>query len=266
MRLLLTLMLACGPRAESPTDAGPAANDAAPDAAPDAQPDAAPDAAASTDPAAPPTATVALEDRWGAVLARDGQWFRTTPGDLAAGSRGVVTLQGTGTTDPCGEAIAPADGGMIIPPPGSPTPQVQPAPAILASLVERAAWRLDELLPEPDLYSPLVTSPDPTKGRGVDVGSVAKVRRHLAPPVLVAAGHRDCNGALALLSADASQVLGWHGFDNACEPLRVLPPTDLDGDGRRELAVWSRSRVLLYGFTEGPGDPSLTLLSEWTCR
>ncbi len=224
------------------------------------------DQAATADTTGVPQAAVGHEEGWGAVLARDGSWYRTTTGDLAAGARAVVPLSGSGQQGACGEGIAPATGAMIIPPAGSPTPEIVPAPVVRAALVERAVWRLDELLPEADLFSPLVTTPDPTKGRGVELGSVAKVRRELAPPVLIAAGVRDCTGALAILDVDAGKVLTWHRIDGACETLRVLPPTDLDGDGHRELAAWSRSRVTLYRLTEGPGDPSLTLLADWTCR
>ena len=217
--------------------------------------------------AAPPAQAQAIaEDGWGAILWREDTWYSTGGGSLGVGPKAVVPLAPTGSTGPCGAVIEDPQGAMITLKAGAATPEITPAPAIQAALVERAAWRLDELLPEVDRFTPLPTSPDPSKSRGVDVGSVAKVRRHGAPPMLVVGGHRECTGMVAILDADAGQILAWDSLPDACEPLRVLSPHDLDGDGHRELAVWSRSRAALYRLTEEPGRVTMVRLADWTCR
>lgn len=249
--MLLALLLSC--------TADPAPTTTAPDAvgAEAPQPDhAGADAAARRQP----------EEGWGAVMWADDTWYSTGGGSLAAGPKAAIELQPTGSTGLCGSVIGDPQGAMIVLPQGAPTPELIAAPAIQAAMVERAAWRLDELLPDADRFSPAPTSPDPSRARGVTVGSVAKTRRHGAPPVLVAAGHRDCTGIIAVLTADASQALTHDTLTDSCEPLRVLPPTDLDGDGKREVAAWSRSRAALYRLDETPGDVALVRLADWTCK
>ncbi|MCK6507693.1 hypothetical protein L6R53_30720 [Myxococcota bacterium] len=259
--MLPLLLLAWSCTSSSPT--GPAPEPPAPAPAVSAPPV---EAAGSGGAPPPPQAQVAAEEGWGAILWREDTWYSTGQGTLAAGPKEVVTLAPTGGTGACGAVVADPQGAMITLKAGAVAPTITPAPAIQAALVERAAWRLDELLPEVDRFTPLPTSPDPSKARGVDVGSVAKVRRHGAPPMLIAAGHRECTGMVAILSTDAGQVLAWDSVADACEPLRVLPPNDLDGDGHRELAAWSRSRAVLYRLTEAPGSVTMVRLADWTCR
>ncbi|NOY28072.1 MAG: hypothetical protein GXP62_19580 [Oligoflexia bacterium] len=253
--MLLALLLSCGTGAPSTPDP----------VAPPPLTDPAIGAATGKKAPLPLLATVAPEPGWGAVMWQDGVWYRTGGGVLAASSRAAVTLKPTGSTGVCGDVVADPKGAMIVLPTGASPPALTPAPAIQAALVERAAWRLDELLPDLDRFSPAPSSPDPSRARGVEVGSVAKVRRHGAPPILVATGHRDCTGVIAVLSADASSALAYGTLDHACEPLRVLPPNDLDGDKARELVAWSRSRVALYRLVETPGSVSLVRLADWSC-
>ena len=94
---------------------------------------------------------------------------------------------------------------------------------------------------------------------------MAKIRRHGAPPVLITSGNRGCTGVIAILNADASETLAWDSLEGACEPLRVFPPNDLDGDGVREVGTWSRSRATLYRMPETPGSIGLVRLADWTC-
>ena len=250
--MLLALLVACSP-APSTTEPAPTPPVVAPAPAPSAE-------------------LAALRARdlpqagWGALLWLDETWYSTGGGTLAAGPKGTVTLAPTGSTGACGAIVADPAGAMITLPVGASAPTLTPAPAIQAALVERAAWRLDELLPTADRYTPLPTSPDPSRARGVVVGSVAKVRRHGAPPVLVAAGHRDCTGVIAVLDAEAGRVLAWDQLTGSCEPLRVLPPNDLDGDGHRELAAWSRGRAALYRLAEDASGVELERLADWTCK
>lgn len=233
---------------------------------PSAGPSAAGPSAAAPSAPVVPTAQVDRVEGWGAVLETGGTWYRSRPGSQAAGPKGLITLTPTGSTGACGEVIEPAPGAMVILPEGAKPGTIEEAPAIQAALVKRAAWRLDELLPAADLFTPAPVSPEPSRARGVTIGSVAKVRRHLAPPVLIAAGHRECTGIVAVLSGDAGQALAQHQLPDTCAPLRVLPPSDLDGDGQLELVAWSPGRAALYRFIEGPGDPRLVLLADWTCK
>jgi len=213
-----------------------------------------------------PKALVAEEPGWGAVMSVDGTWYRTGGGELAATPKGAVPLQPSGSIGPCGDVIAEATGAMIVLKAGATAPAITPAPPIQAALVERAAWRLDELLPAMDPFSPAPTSQDPSRARGVEVGSVAKARQVGGPPILVTAGHRGCAGVIAVLDAEATRVLSYDVLDQACEPLRVLPLNDLDGDGRREVAAWSRSRTALYRLDESQGKANLVRLADWTCK
>lgn len=227
-------------------------------------------------PSAPPAAqTPATDSRraepapepgWGALLFRDEVWMRTGGGEVAVGPKGAQTLQPTGSVGGCGPIVQEAEGAMFALPEGKPAPEITPAPPIQAATVERAAWRLDELLPPLDRFAPLPSSPDPSRSRGVNVGSVVKVRRPSAPPVLVATGYRECTGVLAVLSADAGQTLAYDLLDGACEPLRALAPSDLDGDGQRELGAWSRSRAALYRLADENRQPRLLRLGDWSCR
>jgi hypothetical protein len=228
-----------------------------PPSTPAEEPQAAPD---------PRRASVALEEGWGALLFRDEVWMSTGPGSLAAGPKGIDALRPTGSLGGCGAIVEDPQGAMFVLKPGAVEAPIVAAPAIQANLVERAAWRLDELLPALDRFDPLPTSPDPSRSRGVNVGSVAKIRRHGAPPVLIASGHRGCTGVIAILSGDASETLAWDSLADACEPLRVFPPNDLDGDGVREVGAWSRSRATLYRMPETSGSVSLVRLADWTCR
>lgn len=229
--------------------------------APPAEPEAAPTAPAVDD----RKATSQPETGWGALLYRDDAWMSTSDGTLAVGPKGASTLRPSGSLGACGAIVDDPAGAMFVLKAGASEPTIVPAPAIQANLVERSAWRLDELLPALDRFAPLPTSPDPSRSRGVNVGSVAKTRRTGAPPILIAAGHRECTGVIAVLDGDASSTLAWDSIDQACEPLRVMPANDLDGDGVREVGAWSRSRAVLYRMVETPGSVRLVRLADWTC-
>lgn len=217
-------------------------------------------------PVDPRRASVALEEGWGALLYRDDVWMSTGTGSLAAGPKGISALRPTGSLGGCGPIVEDPGGALFVLQPDAVEVPIVAAPAIQANLVERAAWRLDELLPALDRFDPLPNSPDPSRSRGVNVGSVAKIRRHGSPPVLIASGHRGCTGVIAVLNGDASETLAWDSLEDACEPLRVFPPNDLDGDGVREVGAWSRSRAMLFRMPETPGGVSLVRLADWTCK
>jgi hypothetical protein len=144
-------------------------------------------------------------------------------------------------------------------------PTIIKTPAIRAHLVERAAWRLDEVLPPRDKFSPAVSSTAPSEQRGVKVGSVAKTRRHGAPPVLISTGVRDCTAAIAVVDAKAERTLAHDRVAGVCSPLRVLPAAQLDAQNGREFAVFNETDVILYRLLEDGGRIRLTRLGEWRC-
>ncbi|MCB9780085.1 MAG: hypothetical protein H6742_16080 [Alphaproteobacteria bacterium] len=257
MLAILTLLLACDPVEVTPT-AAPAAGPSATDPVTEAT-------AVTEAPGGPPAAKESLEDGWGALLVHDGQWFRTNDGAVAVGRKGIVPLTGTGEQGPCGELVAEPAGAMIVLKGDGAGVEVPEAPAIQAALVERAAWRMDELLPDLDPFAPAPEAGVPSRSRGVEVGSVVKARRKNAPPVLIATGHRECRGVLAILDLEASEVLVQDSLPDTCDKVRVLPPADLDGDGNRELAAWSEHHVVLYRLDEKPGSVGLTRLARWRC-
>lgn len=205
---------------------------------------------------------------WGAVFHRGEAAYQLSGGAQLAGPRGLgeATL---GDEGPCGGRRitgGPEHPVLALPsgaaPAGAPEkPAANPAP-----VVEAAAWRIDEALPEADRFTP--RSPEaaqPARQRGVALGSVVKVRRYGAPPVLVASGTRDCNGVLAILSSNAAERLATLEVPGGCAMGRVLPPADLDGDGALETAYFSDDTVLLARLHLDEPAPRLEALGAWRC-
>jgi hypothetical protein len=155
---------------------------------------------------------------------------------------------------------------MLALPEGATVPELVKAPAIQAHLIERAAWRLDDILPPRDRFTPRIEEVAPAKQRGIDVGSVVKTRRYGAPPILIAVGVRNCTGALAITDYAAEKILVYERIEGACSVLRVLPAVDLDGDGSREFVVFSDTHVRLYRLDETPGKLGLNRLGDWSCK
>jgi hypothetical protein len=255
MRLWLIMMLACSGEDASSTQAEPAPSKAS---------NPVPTARALTH-AVP--AEVREEAGWGAVFWRAGQAWKVGGGQVMVSA--TVARVGSTQGDPnvCGGVAvkgAPA-GAAIALPEGSPVPEIQKTPAIRAHLVERAAWRLDEILPPRDKYSPAVGATSPAQQRGVSVGSVAKTRRKGAPPILISTGVRDCTAAVAVLDAKAEYTLAYDQVPGPCEKLRVLPATQLDSGPEREFAVFSDTHVILYRLHEESRRPRLSRIGQWTC-
>lgn len=228
-------------------------------------------------PAAPPQAAAPRPDTprarvdlsagqaWGAVLWKDGAAYWKGGGAQLFGAAGALDGAASGEAGPCGRPVSAPPGAVLALPTGG-TAQAPPrAPGNQASVLERAAWRLDELLPARDVYAPALPDRDPSHQRGVTVGSLVKTRREGAPPVLVASGVRDCVAAVALLSADAASALAADEIPKQCTALTVLPPGDYDGDGTREFALTSPERVLLYRLDETQDTPALVRLADWSC-
>lgn len=203
---------------------------------------------------------------WGAVFWREERAWRQGGGEALIGPGGVGVATAGAEQGACGVALSGAPQRAVLALPAGVAPTALPeAPATRADLVERAAWRLDEALPPRDRFSPATSSTDPALQRGVRVGSVVKTRRANAPPLLFAAGSRECAAALVVLDQEAKEVLAWDRLEQVCDPLTLLPTADYDGDGQRELVAYTAGRVLLYRLAEGSGAPRLTRIGDWRC-
>ncbi len=260
MWLLLLGVFSCSPSNEGvPPAQAPPAVEQAPPQAEVVEPKAATGEAATVD--------LTLGEGWGAVFWRDGVASRSGGGDGLLGPAGAGSAKLTGASGPCGAVLegAPARAAVALPA-GKTPPTLPESPATRADLVERAAWRLDEVLPPRDRFSPAIESPDPALQRGVRVASVAKTRRTGAPPVLLSSGARDCVGVVAALDQEASKTLSWDQIPELCEPLSLLPAADLDGDGAREVVGYSEARVMLWRIEEKPGVFRLIRAGDWRCE
>jgi len=212
-------------------------------------------------------ATVEIEAGWGAVFWRNNQAWRVGGGAVLVSRSTAKKITASGTPLICdGVAVkgAPARAALALPE-GAAIPTIKKAPAVQAHTLERAAWRLDEVLPPRGKYSPAVTSAEPGKQRGVEVGSVAKTRRHGAPPVLLATGVRDCSAAITVLGVKADRTLAYDRVPDICTPLRVIPATQLDQTDGREFAAFNDTDVLLYRLNERAGRVGMTRIGHWKC-
>jgi hypothetical protein len=208
------------------------------------------------------------ETGWGAVFWRHATPWKVGGGSIVVGPKAAATVRTGGEALTCNGLAtksAPPHGAVVLPE-GASMPIVPPTPAIQAHRVERAAWRLDEVLPARGRFSSSATSISPSQQRGVEVGSVTKTRRRGAPPFLIATGVRDCTGAVAITDLKAERVLVYDTLSENCKPLRVLPAVDYDGDGQREFSVFNDERVAIYRLIERPGELSMTRLAEFRCK
>ena len=174
--------------------------------------------------------------------------------------------QAIGETGPCGgQLLANRHRAVLVMPEGvhaSPPPS---APKNQASLVEIASWRLGEVLPEATLNEKSADIPQPARQRGLAVGSVSKVRRHGAPPVYLVSGTRQCEAAVAVVNHNLETVLDQASWTGACDPVAVMPPSDLDGDGAREFAVFNSGFVAMLRLLETPGSIRVEPMADWIC-
>ena len=240
--------------------------------------DSTPPAETAPAPAAPSTPTAeaastakkantAIEDTWGGLFWRNAIAWKVGGGSVVVGPKTSGEVRTSGDPLVCGGAAtkgAPKTGALVLPD-GATAPEDRDSPAIQAHRVERAAWRLDEVLPARGRFDSKVTSTIPSRQRGVEVGSVTKTRRYGAPPILIATGVRSCVGAVIFSDSKAEKTLAYDTLSGPCTPLRVIPAHDYDNDGNREFAVFNDQYIRAYRMTETPGRLEMTIIGSWSC-
>lgn len=203
---------------------------------------------------------------WGAVFWRGGQAWKVGEGERLVGPRGV-SASASGDRGECGGVLvqdAPKHAVLAVPSGAVPTAPQRP-PVVAATIVEAAAWRLDETLPARDGFAPLDPDAAPPRQRGVVVGSVIKQRRSGGPPVYLAVGARDCTAAAVVLDHEARTVLDAVVVPEVCGPVRALPPAQLDGAPGLESAMFDDEAVVLVRLSLTPATASLEAQGLWRC-
>jgi len=220
-------------------------------------------------PAAPSIPAVESSgEGWGAVFWDGPVAWRVGGGLDTIGPRGRATAT---VRDPTvgycgGQALDNAAPHAVITAPEGVSGDAPKKPAVIsAATVEAAAWRLDDVLPGRDRFTPVDPDASPALQRGVEVGSVVKVRRYGGPPVLLVGGRRAEVGALLVLDKEATTVLAQVLVEGMSGTPRVLPPADLDGDGHLETALFSKHDTLLARVPLTPATAGLTALEYWSC-
>jgi len=219
-------------------------------------------------PAAP---TDVPNEGWGGLVWNGGTAYRLGgEGTIAVGPDAVAPF----TLAPelprrCGAPAttgAPHAAAIVLPPAvTTPPPPPPEPPPVAAATIEKVGWRLDEVLPPADRFTPNTPSRDVSQQRGVQVGTVIKMRRQGGPPWYVASGTRNCDGGFVVLDSTASRTLVAERIPT-CDTLRVLNPSDLDGDGNAELAVFDDDSVYVYRIRPEHGQPRVERLGHWSCR
>ena len=208
-----------------------------------------------------------IEDGWGAIFWRNATAWKVGGGSMAIGPRSAAAIKTSGEPLTCNGVAtkgAPKNAAVVLPD-GAKAPDMLGSPAIKAHQIERAAWRLDEVLPPRGRFASQVTSTQPSVQRGVEVGSVTKTRRYGAPPLLISTGIRSCAGAVIITDLKAEKTLAYDRLPQTCTPLRVVPAQDYDGDGKREFGVFSQDRVAVYRLDEKPGSTQMIKIGDWSC-
>lgn len=203
---------------------------------------------------------------WGAVFWRDGQGWSVGAGEVLVGPRAVGGSAG-GDRGPCGGVPvqdAPEHAVLVAPVGAAPVAPKRP-PVVAATIVEAAAWRLDETLPARDGFAPLDPDAAPPRQRGVEVGSVIKQRRAGGPPVYLAVGSRSCTAAAVVLDHEARTVLDAVVVPEVCGPVKALPPAELDGAPGLETAMFDDEAVVLLRLVLTPASATLEAAGLWRC-
>ncbi|MFK7926808.1 MAG: hypothetical protein AB8H79_01370 [Myxococcota bacterium] len=164
-----------------------------------------------------------------------GSVVATASGRLlaAGGTRPVVESK------PCGSEMWVPGAAVLRLPDGEPLSFLK-APMVTAAVVERASWRLADVIGERKGIQPGIETPDPAIHQGIRVRSVLKVRRK-GPPWQVVVGERENTVIVALADKEAETLIAGvllERSDGEPVSLAQVPPADLDGDGEQELVVY----------------------------
>ncbi len=204
-------------------------------------------------------------DGWGAVFWKDGQAARIGQGSVLVGRGGVSAAAEADGDGVCGGRMlsgAPELTRLSVSPKGEP-PELPAQAKVLATTATQAVSQLQGVLPEGDRFTPYVD--DPTHFFGMTVGTVAKTRRHMAPPVLLASAVRDGRAALGVLDRAGEELHQGLLLEGWTERAHLLPTADYNGDGAREVVLYGPQDVALFSMDETGRNPSLTLVHRWTC-
>lgn len=134
------------------------------------------------------------------------------------------------------------------------------APPVAASLVEAAGFRFQDLL-----GTTSTGAKDAALAGGVQIRSMVKHRRTHAPPLYLVTADANCQALVAVMDSKASTILHHQPLPQAgCAPAVLLPPIDLDGDGRQDVLVYGQKDAAGFrqwfgietdgALTPGPGE------------
>lgn len=147
-------------------------------------------------------------------------------------TEGTVPLAALGT---CPESTRVAvDGTAVLWLPPGPEVVLPPRPSVSAAQVERASWRLGEVLGPPEGLSSGREAPDPALHAGARVRAVRKTRRPAGAPVQVILGDRGSEVAVVLVDRGLGEVLDsvvWRTEAAAWDRLGLVSAADLLGTG-----------------------------------
>jgi hypothetical protein len=153
----------------------------------------------------------------------------------------VVDLKGVRAAEPagvCGQAPKFAGKGLIWLPSGEASEFTPPA-MVTAPIVERASWRVAEVLGPPEGVLPGVESKDPTLFQGIRVRAVHKLR-WAGPPWQVVVGERKGRVGIAVSDPGVNRLVSGVVLNRTTDaPVEIWVTTgaDLDGDGVADLVV-----------------------------
>ena len=167
-------------------------------------------------------------------------WWIPSAAERLVTPTGIVPVPEGGT--PCGEGLVITSSTPILLALGPGVEQAFPRrPAVQAPLMERAAWRVSDVLGEPEGLVAGGSDLDPATYKGARVRSVAKTRRRGSPPVQLIVGDRKDEIAVLITDRDAREVHASAVLEAG--PARgaggqVVQLGDLDDDGTQEFLVW----------------------------
>ena len=182
---------------------------------------------------APAAAGVPWRSAWPAGEGRVA--FDGAPTGLLVSDAGTAPVVGA---QPCGALQQTEGSGALWLPTGEPVTH-PPAAVVTAALVERAGWRLAEVIGPGAGIAPGVDAPDPAVHNGILVRSIRKIRRK-GPPWQVVVGERRSQVVVALTDKDVDQVKAGVVLERTRAGLLdlwSLPAHDMDGDGTPEVLV-----------------------------